>query len=75
MSPTMSTPRWARCRCRTGCGYFGLLRNTAAESLGGMIDLGGVSTAEVEMSWLDRLPDYNCHWIVRRRGKIHDGPS
>ena len=55
-------------------GYFGLLRNTwRPDSLGGIIDLVGVSTAEVEMSWLDRLPDYNCHWIVRRRGKTHDG--
>ena len=59
-------------RLRTG--YFGLLRNTwRPDSLGGMVDLVGMSTAEVEMSWIERLPEYNCHWIVRRRGKTHDG--
>ena len=25
-----------------------------------------MSTAEVEVSWLDLLPNYNCHWIVRQ---------
>ena len=59
---------------RPRTGYFGFLRNThCPASLGGMIDLVGIDTARVEMSWLDALPDYNAHWIVRRRGKAHDG--
>ena len=64
-TPPMDRPR---------TGYFGFLRNThCPASLGGMVDLVGIDTAKVEMNWLDALPDYNCHWIVRRRGKAHDG--
>ena len=64
-TPPMDRPR---------TGYFGLLRNThCPASLAGLIDLVGIDTAKVEMSWLDALPAYNCHWIVRRRGKAHDG--
>ena len=64
-TPPMDRPR---------TGYFGFLRNThCPASLRGMIDLVGIETAKVEMNWLDALPDYNCHWIVRRRGKTHDG--
>ena len=63
--PPMDRPR---------TGYFGLLRNThCPASLMGMIDLVGIDTAKVEMNWLDALPSYNAHWIVRRRGKAHDG--
>lgn len=63
--PPMDRPR---------TGYFGLLRNThCPASLLGMIDLVGIDTAKVEMNWLDALPAYNAHWIVRRRGKAHDG--
>ena len=59
---------------RPRTGYFGLLRNThCPASLAGMIDLVGIDTARVEMNWLDALPSYNCHWIVRRRAKAHDG--
>lgn len=64
-TPPMDRPR---------TGYFGLLRNThRPESLAGLVDLIGIATASVEMSWLDALPRYNCHWIVRRRGRAHDG--
>jgi hypothetical protein len=64
-APPMDRPR---------VGYFGYLRNThCPASLMGTVDLVGLSTATVEMSWLDRLPSYNAHWIVRRRGKAHDG--
>ena len=64
-TPPMDRPR---------TGYFGFLRNThCPASLVGMIDLVGIDTAKVEMSWLDALPAYNCHWIVRRRAKAHDG--
>jgi hypothetical protein len=63
--PPMDRPR---------AGYFGLLRNThCPASLGSLVDLVGISTATVEMSWLDALPRYNCHWIVRRKAKAHDG--
>lgn len=59
---------------RLRAGYFGFLRNTwRPESLKHMIDFVPISTAKVEMNWIDRLPHYNCHWIVRRRGKVHDG--
>ena len=65
-----STPPTDRLRV----GYFGLLRNTwRPESLGGFVDLVGMDTATVEMDWLDLLPRYNCHWIVRRRARAHDG--
>jgi hypothetical protein len=54
-------------------GYFGFLANThRPASLGRMIDLIGIDTSKVEMNWLEALPHYNCHWIVRR-SKPHDG--
>jgi hypothetical protein len=59
-------------RLRTG--YFGFLRNTyRPESLARMVDLIGISTSQVEMSWIDALPRYNAHWVVRRRAKAWDG--
>lgn len=52
-------------RLRTA--YFGDLINTERpETLAGMVDLVGINTARVNDSWLDALPHYNCHWIVRR---------
>lgn len=52
-------------RLRTA--YFGDLANTERPpSLAGMVDLVGTNTARVNDSWLDALPHYNCHWIVRR---------
>ena len=58
-------------RLRTA--YFGYPTNTyRPDSLGHMIDFVGLDTSKVEMSWLDLLPHYNCHWIVRR-SKPHDG--
>src|SRR5690606_10947053 len=52
-------------RLRTA--YFGDLANTERpESLARMVDLVGTNTARVNDSWLDALPHYNCHWIVRR---------
>ena len=64
-TPPMDRPR---------VGYFGLPRNTwRPESLGGLVDLVGMDTATVEMDWLELLPRYNCHWIVRRRARAHDG--
>lgn len=58
-------------RIRTA--YFGTPANTySPESLGHLIDFVGLDTSKVEMSWLDLLPHYNCHWIVRR-SKPHDG--
>jgi hypothetical protein len=59
---------------RLRVGYFGLPRNTwRPESLGGLVDLVAMDTATVEMDWLELLPRYNCHWIVRRRARAHDG--
>jgi len=52
-------------RLRTG--YFGDLGNTVRPaSVAGMIDLVGTDTRNVNDSWLDALPRYNCHWIVRQ---------
>jgi hypothetical protein len=52
-------------RLRTG--YFGDLGNTVRpDSVAEMIDLVGTDTRNVNDSWLDALPRYNCHWIVRR---------
>lgn len=52
-------------RLRTG--YFGDLGNTVRPaSISGMIDLVGTDTRSVSDSWLDALPHYNCHWIVRQ---------
>jgi hypothetical protein len=54
-------------RLRTG--YFGDIDNTVRPaSLAGMVELVGIDTRNVDegSSWLQRLPDYNCHWIVRR---------
>ena len=51
-------------RLRTG--YFGDLGNTVRPaSVAEMIDLVGTDTRNVNDSWLDALPRYNCHWIVR----------
>jgi hypothetical protein len=51
-------------RLRTG--YFGDLGNTVRPaSVAEMIDLVGTDTRNVNDSWLDALPNYNCHWIVR----------
>jgi len=56
-------------RLRTG--YFGLLDNTVRpETLAGMVELVGISTSTVESSWIDALPRFNCHWIIRRKKPI-----
>jgi hypothetical protein len=58
---------------RLRAGYFGTLANThRPASLARLVDLIGIDTSSVEMSWLEALPRYNCHWIVRRN-KAHDG--
>ena len=54
-------------RLRTG--YFGDLENTVRPpSLAGAVALVGINTLDVGGSegWIAALPDYNCHWIVRR---------
>ena len=49
-------------RLRTG--YFGALFNTTRpESLAAAVDL--VQVMSLDPAWIDRLADYNCHWIVR----------
>ncbi len=53
--------------------YFGFHANTILpESLRNMVDMIPLETSKVDMSWIDLLPWYNCHWIVRR-SKAHDG--
>ena len=50
-------------------GYFGDLDNTVRPpSLAGQVALVGINTLDVRGSegWIATLPDYNCHWIVRR---------
>ena len=55
-------------RLRTG--YFGDLENTVRPaSLETMVALVGIDTRNVDVgddAWIRALPDYNCHWIVRR---------
>ena len=56
-------------RLRTG--YFGLLENTVRPAtLAGMVELVGISTSTVESSWIDALPRFNCHWIIRQKKPI-----
>ena len=58
---------------RLRAAYFGYPTNTyRPDSLGHLVDFVGLDTSKVEMNWLDLLPAYNCHWIVRR-SKPHDG--
>lgn len=58
-------------RARTA--YFGFPANThRPDSLGHLVDFVGLDTRNLEMSWIDLLPRYNCHWIIRR-SKAHDG--
>lgn len=54
-------------RLRTG--YFGDLENTVRPApLAPLVELVGIDTRNVESgsSWIDTLPRFNCHWIVRR---------
>ena len=56
-------------RLRTG--YFGELANTVRPpSLGGLVELVGINTSRREESWIDRLPEFNAHWIIRQRRAI-----
>jgi hypothetical protein len=60
-------PRLQPPRDRLRTGYFGDLQNTVRpESLSGLVELVGIDTRAVNDSWLDALPHYNCHWILRR---------
>ena len=52
-------------------GYFGELANTVRpDSLSRLVELVGISTARNESGWMQRLPEFNCHWIVRQRRPI-----
>ena len=59
-------------RDRLRTGYFGDLENTVRPpALAGLVELVGIDTRDVSRSgggngWIAALPDYNCHWIVRR---------
>jgi hypothetical protein len=56
-------------RLRTG--YFGELPNTPCpDALAGLVELVGINTSRVEVGWIERLPEFNAHWIVRRRRPI-----
>jgi hypothetical protein len=58
-------------RLRTG--YLGVLENTVLPAtLGHAVELVGIDTANVNHSWLDALPRFNCHWIVRQT-RVWDG--
>ncbi len=62
-----STPPADRMRA----GYFGELANTALPgALAGLVELVGIDTSKVETGWIDRLPEFNAHWILRRRRPI-----
>ena len=52
-------------RLRTG--YFGDLENTLRpDSIADLVELVGIDTRDVNDSWLSTLPQFNCHWIIRR---------
>lgn len=56
-------------RLRTG--YFGELANTVRPpSLGGLVELVGINTSRRDEGWIDRLPEFNAHWIIRQRREI-----
>lgn len=56
---------------RLRAGYFGELANTALPgALGGLVELVGIDTSKVETDWIERLPEFNAHWILRRRRPI-----
>ena len=58
-------------RLRTG--YFGELANTVRPApLARLVELVGINTSRVEVSWIDRLPEFNCHWTIRQR-RAFDG--
>lgn len=53
-------------RLRTG--YFGASFNTVRpDSLSSVVDIVGLNAMRVDDDWLTKLPNYNCHWIVRNR--------
>ena len=55
-------------------GYFGDIANTyCPDSLRRTVELVSLDTINVEMNWIDRLPAYNCHWVVRRYRTADDG--
>ena len=55
-------------------GYFGDIANTyCPDSMRNLVDLVSLDTINVEMNWIDRLPEYNCHWVVRRYRTEDDG--
>jgi hypothetical protein len=62
-------PRAVPPQDRLRTGYFGDIENTVRpDSLADMVELVGIDTRNVETgnSWLQALPHYNCHWVVRR---------
>lgn len=49
---------------RLHTGYFGALFNTTRpKSMAEFVDL--VPVVSLDPTWIERLADYNCHWIVR----------
>ena len=64
-------PRFAPPTDRLRTGYFGELPNTVRPaSLAGLVELVGINTSKIETSWLDELPRFNCHWIIRNSKPI-----
>ena len=58
-------PKQVRQFDRLRVGYFGDVDNVLRpDSLSGDIEI--FDTWESESTWLHRMPEYNCHWIVRR---------
>lgn len=52
---------------RPRVGYFGERINTVrSKRIARNVDFVQVSTARVDDSWFDRLPDYNVHYGIRR---------
>lgn len=53
---------------RLRAGYFGEPLNThRPEALGRLVEMNGIDTTKRGSSWMDALPRYNCHWIIRRK--------
>ena len=42
-------------------------QHRAPGALAGLVELVGINTSRVETSWIDRLPEFNAHWIIRQR--------
>lgn len=56
-------------------GYFGELLNTVVdEDIARLVDFDHVDTSRIDLGWMGRIGNYNCHYAVRKSRSI-DGPK